>query len=1629
MADLAPQSKAPDQSGIAQGDNGHPGTDNANAPKIDDKAAITPVPGKDQLAQQRETMAAQADPESAANKSTEKYLPPVVLENGVKPTDSAQAQFMHMIQLQLCSPGLLAAVTPADKPIAGESAAQYQKRESDKLAAREAAIQEEMAPKPPATPTWGEASQQAFKDYLDFVQSRVVPNAVSTLASAGIPEPPGNPLKLPAGMSASDYETQVINGKLKLDLGIDYHKIPGAEDSAKFQNAMIWAGKALDSVREQQENLRINQVDESIDAMGFPRAWHSPAAGNDTAGGAMTSRGDNTASGTKTSAGDNNADGAKMSAAEKSAWLASATDMIDLYSRMARAVSVIDSNHIPVDLPPGIQITRGADGKIQHMVLPMPSDLRQEDPKNAQIIAQSREWLKAADEKIKNAFKDRNLPTLAYTDTVIPEVYDQQGHKISAQARMDKDGNLQDIINPAYVSDSQKKNVADVNLLEQRYATEQVSPGQLAGRVKATAEAVNDSVATWPPEKKAAYDQLKSGSDGSYTTEQLALIKSNSDQDTYNAALEHNTALHSPKGYVKVSQHVQAQEVPFFSPQNLIYSNVGKPMTLQERFYQPGDLVAVKQSGSTEYVLAKDLPNMQDAQALQFYGQKAVVLGMDAAMLAMGGVEIAAAIEGAAALGTAEATMTGGRLLLAAGKGALDLSLGATDPVSNAYWESRDGGKAAMARSWMFMGSMGWGLAAQGAAMLSTDVALGQAQSAQELGQLIQNSDGAVQAADKVSRALMMWGQLPMGATMAANIADQLINFTEPTITASTAAEAAREYNGPGNQGDGKDNTLSRPLVQKTNDIDDSLQNYKAELLQNCTDPAAKKKIEEMFDTAVKVNQPQDSESGKKARADFMQQLAQNLEFSGKDLAILEQMNGGKLSTDQIKQLMDGQKQAASTESNTNMQAYAESVMSRRDPNVTLASKMILLALSRDKNGNLTDNSITTVTDVPDYQTPRMLTVTNLWGKESSGMEGYNLVQGEKQSIALDTHYLTDSLKRSLNGPNLGSASLAVGDELLRAGALSARNYGALLHDLLADGKTSDSEKLRLLADNHTVNLAQVMLALSTQDKLEASAAKSGADRERLAGKNFGTSAADLQKALMDAGASTNNPDLKAMTAALLFAAKRTAENKAEGAAIADGISAMYQATQKTGTPGAFAQLAMTALQKQLMGSDKGDVQTRLDAAAALTLASHGMTPEQAQGIDRQIAQSLAESFSAASPAQKTDILASLLPQRFQALAKDNPALADQISQDSIQLLAAGGKSFDPQKQQQAIAMMHLMPALIAASGAGTREAFLTEMKTLLDGSISTNYSGLKAEALQTIGQLHAADMIPLLRNLATNDQDASVRANALQTLEKIPDPNLADLVSSRMEKEPDVTVARELKNLAYSLGTGDHGDRSKDKEARAALEQYLSDLNARYPELANFDTKAQSEWLATNFPLLSQTNFDKQAQMAITQRPLGLFTSTVGSAQEAVEGVGQQRQAQFDSLLELAKMDTNSGTSAAQKLSIERARTVLAAIIADNGTLVSVPKESFSLGKHLPSIDYSSGVDWSAKAAEALAQISAAGHSQRDLTAGLICGILEQKPTGDAQEYLLAALKNLNAPVKGVSNIPPSVYDYLLDT
>lgn len=182
------------------------------------------------------------------------------------------------------------------------------------------------------------------------------------------------------------------------------------------------------------------------------------------------------------------------------------------------------------------------------------------------------------------------------------------------------------------------------------------------------------------------------------------------------------------KGKYRITQNIQAENAPIWAYLNiraLGIDKVGKPMKLEEKIVGGEDFVWVKNGDKIEMVKGSNLASFKKMQQLHYYGEKALVATMDAAMLASGTIELRAAFKGAqlaAAGANAALKLTARQAFTQGSKAAVKMVVAGAGVLNNAGARATEEGRFINnARAAYFIGDItqgvvrgGWGLAKSG---------------------------------------------------------------------------------------------------------------------------------------------------------------------------------------------------------------------------------------------------------------------------------------------------------------------------------------------------------------------------------------------------------------------------------------------------------------------------------------------------------------------------------------------------------------------------------------------------------------------------------------------------------------------------------------------------------------------------------------------------------------------------------------------------------------------------------------------------------------------------------------------------------------------------------------------------
>jgi|AGTN01.1.fsa_nt_gi HEAT repeat. len=286
---------------------------------------------------------------------------------------------------------------------------------------------------------FGPATQKAFSETVNWIEKLAVPGAINELSRLALPIPAGSPLELPVDaqgrpVSLDYYKSLVSANRIKADLRIDTKTAPSDTTLDTVQDTMTWLRTVDSTVREAREQRQNQLLEEQIKKL-IPnpeqqKAWLDKRGGSNEE------------------------------------WRAAAIDTIDLTTRIKNYVEAMDSlnragHRFPIELPPGCQVERNKDGRITHVSLDLPKDLRLGHPENAKKMENLRSWLHTNGDQIDQAVKElikleQNPDRLLFWGEI------DMPH---GRAKVDAQGNITEFVDPKKADGSEK----EFNLAQMRF--------------------------------------------------------------------------------------------------------------------------------------------------------------------------------------------------------------------------------------------------------------------------------------------------------------------------------------------------------------------------------------------------------------------------------------------------------------------------------------------------------------------------------------------------------------------------------------------------------------------------------------------------------------------------------------------------------------------------------------------------------------------------------------------------------------------------------------------------------------------------------------------------------------------------------------------------------------------------------------------------------------------------------------------------------------------------------------------------------------------------------------------------------------------------------------------------------
>lgn len=346
-----------------------------------------------------------------------------------KPLTEDEKQRVSFLQEQLLNTYPLAAARP--EKISDEQHSANVKRDLDALT------------KDKNEGRFGPATQRAFSETVTWIEKLAVPGAINELSRLALPIPAGSPLELPVDaqgrpVSLDYFRSLVSANRIKADLRIDTKTVPTDTTLDTVQDTMTWLRTVDGTVREareqRQDQLLEEQIKKLIQNPEQQTAWLDKRGGSNEE------------------------------------WRAAAIDTIDLTTRIKNYVEAMDSlnragHRFPIELPPGCQVERNKDGKITHVSLDLPKDLRLGHPENAKKMENLRGWLHTHGDQIDQAVKElikleQNPDRLLFWGEV------DMPHGL---AKVDAQGTITEFVDPKKADGSEK----EFNLAQMRFDVSQ----------------------------------------------------------------------------------------------------------------------------------------------------------------------------------------------------------------------------------------------------------------------------------------------------------------------------------------------------------------------------------------------------------------------------------------------------------------------------------------------------------------------------------------------------------------------------------------------------------------------------------------------------------------------------------------------------------------------------------------------------------------------------------------------------------------------------------------------------------------------------------------------------------------------------------------------------------------------------------------------------------------------------------------------------------------------------------------------------------------------------------------------------------------------------------------------------
>ncbi len=931
-------------------------------------------------------------------------------------------------------------------------------------------------------------------------------------------------------------------------------------------------------------------------------------------------------------------------------------------------------------------------------------------------------------------------------------------------------------------------------------------------------------------------------------------------------------------GKIEVTQHLQVQNVPWWSYQDLLWwDNVGNKKTTTHT-YDQDDFVRIRDGGKMELVKAKDLQYFKNVQASWHYGAKIVTGVLDAAMVVSGTIEFGAGLKAASiaaraaeATGRTAVTFTTRECAIQAGRGLFRAGVGAAGIFNNAWGHHSDVGQAInKARNAYFMLDIARGFVPERAASLVRPARLA------EVGKVAEKFETAMKDSKwlfplpKIAEQGFRWSERGMVPLVGRDV-HRVVFEGAPVPHLSYADQLRGDRSLVKLPEKGLFDMGKKENLQATEKLVDGY----SSALQDGRPASTSAQIRDIFDTTKRLLKP---DAPAAERESFKQDMLKKVVFSEADIQKLEKEHGRKFSDAEFKDLLDPSKRGKFGSAIKNMAASMEK---NSNADVKAAAAISLILLSTDKDGKLPATLAASDLHVDRHQ----YTETVATGEGAATVT--HTIDAHDINVKFSPADMVSFLRRDMEVPSkeLGNRGIVTGDALMRIGGVSGMEYAAVLQDVLSNPDASRADKMRALSDKTGPRFAEVLDLLGQfEQKLTGAAPDELAKAQALTNE---VTSEGMKETLKTLAKDDKDPDVRGMAAAVLFGLGERERVNALTADVAEMrrsnpsvmteerfaqmkelfskdkdmqalfLDANHERWEKSAvTPGMYKEQAIASLKEAMNTTIPADCppekayllrERQLNAALSLSLLS----PDAAS--QKQISQAIASSILSTPDMDKLlkepsakdlyNRYLDLASRAAQALYPDRIKQLDGTTPADLRakLVALVRTPADFNEETRQVALLKQMSDILKDASVDEKKALMGKLQKMIDPAQGADYAGVfpqaRAQAITTISEFGNRDALDLIRARSTSmlamelsnrktvrpcgEEDARVRLAAVMALEKLTDERMGEIASLLVNNEKDPIVSEKIRAIMSR-----YENPSKDQQS-----QYRETYDKKYQE------------------------------------------------------------------------------------------------------------------------------------------------------------------------------------------------------